>query len=468
MHDEEEQQSKFAVPVDEEHKATEIRLLSAAGPHMRAFHLAWLSLFTCFFSTFAAPPLLAVLRRDIHLSPVDVANAGVASISGTIVARLVMGPACDLLGPRVASAAFALLTAPAVYATCAVSSPTSFILLRFLAGISLANFVANQYWMSSMFAPAVVGRANGISAGWAASGAGAAQFIMPLVYSCLLRLSGNVSFSWRAAFLLPATLQVIGALAVLAFGQDLPDGNLVSIRRSRPEAAGRSKGSIWVVIAGGLGNYRGWILALTYGYCYGVELAMENVVAEYFYGRFGLGVEAAGMVAACFGMANVVSRPTGGVLSDAMGRRFGMRGRLWSLWVVQTLGGALCVLLGRVSSLGAAMAVMCVFAFFLEMASGLTYGVVPFISKRSLGVISGMTGSGGALGGVVTQLLFFSGNRYSMGTGISLMGIMILGCTLPVTLIYFPHWGGMFCGPSTKEEEEDNDVDEEDYYQLLK
>ncbi|CAL9072959.1 unnamed protein product [Musa textilis] len=458
--------SKFALPVDEEHKATELRLLSAAGPHMRAFHLAWLSLFTCYFSTFATPPLLPVLRRHLHLSPVDVAHAGVASVSGIIVARLAMGPACDLLGPRVASAALALLTAPAVYAASAVSSPTGFIVLRFVAGLSLANFVANQYWMSSMFAPGVVGRANGVSAGWANAGSGAAQFLMPLAYSCILRLSGSPSFSWRAAFLLPATLQVVGALAVLAFGQDLPDGNFVSFSRSQEKRSSRkptSKEGFWVVVADGLGNYRGWILCLTYGYCYGVELAMENVVAQYFYGRFGLGVEAAGLVAACFGMANVVSRPAGGMISDAMGRRFGMRGRLWSLWVVQTVGGVLCVLLGRMSSLGASMAVMCCFAFFVQAASGLTYGVVPFVSKRSLGMISGMTGSGGALGGVVIQLLFFSGTKYSKETGISLMGIMVLVCTLPVSLIYFPQWGGMFCGPSTSE-----DDDPEEDYHLLK
>lgn len=70
-----------------------------------------------------------------------------------------------------------------------------------------------------------------------------------------------------------------------------------------------------------------------------------------------------------------------------------------------------------------------------------------------------MTGGGGNVGAVLTQLIFFKGSRYSSQTGITLMGIMIICCTLPITLIYFPQWGGMFCGPSSAK-----GATEEDYY----
>ena len=79
---------------------------------------------------------------------------------------------------------------------------------------------------------------------------------------------------------------------------------------------------------------------------------------------------------------------------------------------------------------------------------------------RSLGVISGMTGSGGAVGAVVAQLLLFSGsNKFSTQTGISLMGLLMVVCTIPVGFIYFPKWGGMFCGPSN----EPSSMDQDDY-----
>ncbi|KAL6566516.1 hypothetical protein OROGR_002131 [Orobanche gracilis] len=69
-----------------------------------------------------------------------------------------------------------------------------------------------------------------------------------------------------------------------------------------------------------------------------------------------------------------------------------------------------------------------------------------------------MTGGGGNVGAVVTQVIFFRGSRYSTETGITLMGVMMICCTLVIGLIYFPQWGGMFCGPSSKGEIE------EDYY----
>ena len=42
------------------------------------------------------------------------------------------------------------------------------------------------------------------------------------------------------------------------------------------------------MVCGGVGNYRAWVLALTYGYCYGVELIMENVSVDFFRKRFHL------------------------------------------------------------------------------------------------------------------------------------------------------------------------------------
>ncbi|PRQ51459.1 putative major facilitator superfamily [Rosa chinensis] len=361
------QSPKFALRVDSDHKSTQFRIFSIDKPHMRAFHLAWFSYFSCFLTTFAAAPLLPIIRDNLNLTTTDIGKAGIASVSGAVFARIAMGTLSDLFGPRLASASLLLLTAPAVFLFSMASSPFSFLFLRFCV-------------------------ANGFAGGWGNFGGGATQLIMPLVFGFIQHNVGAAKFTaWRIAFQIPAVFQMLSAIAILLFGQDMPDGNIHRLEKSGDKPKDKFSNVFWH----GVKNYRGWILALTYGYCFGVELTVDNIIAEYFYDRFNLKLHTAGMIAATFGLANIVSRPTGGVLSDLMARRFGMRGRLWTLWVVQTLGGVFCVILGRVGSLKASIGVMILFSLCCQSACGLTFGVVPFVSRRSLGVISGMIGGRG-------------------------------------------------------------------------
>ena len=76
-------------------------------------------------------------------------------------------------------------------------------------------------------------------------------------------------------------------------------------------------------------------MCITYGYCFGVELTVDNNAANYFQDYFGVSITTAGLIAAAFGMMNLVSRPLGGVFSDLAARRFGMRGRLWVLFLLE-------------------------------------------------------------------------------------------------------------------------------------
>ncbi|KAL9248017.1 hypothetical protein vseg_021383 [Gypsophila vaccaria] len=439
-----------SLPLDEDGKATVFNPFTTASPQMITFHLSWLSLFSCFFSTFSIPPLLPIIRSDLSLTRSDISSANAASFVGSVLSRLLMGPACETLGPRVASAALSLVTAPAILAVSLAASPASFSLLRLLVGLSLGNFVANQFWTSTLFSGPVVGRANATSAGWANTGSGLAQLTMPLVYSLTLSLfrAQGPGFCWRAALVVPALFQAATAALVLKYTSD----DNCHAKKLSPK-----RDSLKILFMG-LKNYRGWILALLYAVSFGVELTIDNIIAEYFYDEYGLRLEVAGAVAACFGLGNCVSRPMGGLVSDYMGKRYGVRGRLWSLWAGLTVAGLLCVGLGRVSTLYGSIAVMCGFSVFVQASSGMVFGVVPFMSTRSLGVISGMTGSGGTVGGVVTQLVFFSHTtKMSTHTGLFAMGIAMLLCTCSVTLIYSPQWGGVFCRPSP------STLDDEDY-----
>ncbi|XP_021734908.1 high affinity nitrate transporter 2.5-like [Chenopodium quinoa] len=446
---------KFVLPVDTENKATIFPLFSIAKPHMVAFHLSWFQYFTCFLSTFAAPSLLPIIRDNLNLTASDIGNAGIASVSGAIFARLALGFACDMTGPRLASAVTCLLTVPAVYLSAMASTPVSYFLMRFFTGFSLATFVSTQYWMSCMFSPRVVGIANGQSGGWGNLGGGEANLVMPLLYSLILKCTGpETAFTaWRIAFFIPAFFQMFSTFAVMLLGQDLPDGNFLRLQKSGEMHKDNAKKVIYHAVT----NYRSYITAIGYGFCFGVELAVTNVIVFYFYDRFNLNLNLAGIVGALFGLVNIFSRSCGGLFSDFMAKKYGMRGRLWGWWGVQTLSGVMCITMGRLDTLSATIAVMLIFCFLVQASEGLTFGVVPFVSRRSLGLVSGISGAGGNAGAVICQAIFFRGSQFKIEDGITYMGIIIIVTTLSLASIYFPQWGGMLVGPK-------QGVTEEDYY----
>ena len=67
---------------------------------------------------------------------------------------------------------------------------------------------------------------------------------------------------------------------------------------------------------------------------------------------------------------------------------------------------------------------MAIYAVVVQAACGATYGVVPFVSQRGLGIVCGMVGAGGNAGSAIvgcpalTKLLSFKSIDEHVGTAI--------------------------------------------------
>jgi NNP family nitrate/nitrite transporter-like MFS transporter len=149
---------------------------------MRAFHMAWIAFFLCFFAWFGIAPLMAVVRDELKLTKDQVGWCIIASVSITILARLWIGWLCERYGPRLTYTWLLILGSLPVMLIGLSWNFESFLVFRLLIGAIGASFVITQFHTSVMFAPNCVGTANAAAAGWGNLGGGVTQMVMPLVW----------------------------------------------------------------------------------------------------------------------------------------------------------------------------------------------------------------------------------------------------------------------------------------------
>jgi NNP family nitrate/nitrite transporter-like MFS transporter len=385
-------------------KATRIRLFSFSTPQMRAFHMSWLGFFVCFFAWFAVAPLMPVIKKEFGLTPDQIANINIAAVGITILVRLAIGPLCDKFGPRLVYTVLLAVGAVPVLGIALAQSYPAFLIMRLLIGGIGASFVITQYHTSVMFAPNVVGTANAASAGWGNAGGGATQTLMPLVLATVLGLGLAQSMAWRASMLVPGALMLLVAVGYWKFTQDCPQGNYKEMLANGIEPEGGKKGG-WAVFKAASLNYRVWMLFVTYGCCFGVELFVHNVAASYYVDRYKLDLQHAGMAAGSFGLLALFARALGGMISDRVAHYKGLDARTRLLGLLMLAEGAGLLWFSHTTSAGVAIVAMITFGLFTHMACGATYALVPFIDRKALGGVAGIIGAGGNVGAVAAGFL---------------------------------------------------------------
>src|SRR5690606_941765 len=234
--------------------------------------------------------------------------------------------------------------------------------------------------------------------------------------------------SWRLAMVVPGAILLIMAFIYYRYTTDTPTGNFSDLKKGDAAVPQkRSKGLLMVTLR----DYRIWVLTLAYAACFGIEITVDNVAATFFIDRFGTSLIMAGALAGIFGGMNLFARALGGIVSDRVGRRFGLKGKGRLLGLLLVLEGIGIMLFAASGSLLVAVASMLIFALFLKMANGCTYGIVPFINKDNIGVVSGVVGAGGNIGAMLVGFLFKSEHlTYAdafqyIGVGVIFAGLLV-------------------------------------------
>ena len=415
-------------------KANNIALFTFNTPQMRAFHLTWMAFFVCFFAWFACAPLMPIIKGEFGLTLGQVANINIAAVAITILIRLIVGPMCDRFGPRKTYSGLLLLGAIPVLGVAAAQTYESFLIFRLGIGAVGASFVITQYHTSVMFGPKVVGTANAAAAGWGNAGGGAAQALMPLLVTAVVFLGVNEKLGWRVALLVPGVLMLIMSVVYYKFTQDCPAGNYDEMRKAGIPIEGGKKGG-WDSFKAASANHRVWLLFVTYGACFGIEIFIHNIAAVYYVDHFGLSLKSAGLAAGSFGLLALFARALGGWVSDKMAQRGTINSRVTLLFIMMIGEGAGLLWFAKADSVTFAVIAMLVFGLFTHMACGATYALVPFVDSKALGGVAGIIGAGGNVGAVAAGFLM-KGTGDIQQTLAILSGLVLLSavCAIAVRL----------------------------------
>ena len=416
------------------HKATSINLADFSSAPMRAFHMTWLAFFLCFFGWFGLAPLMPIIRQEFHLTKAQIGNLTIGSVAITVVVRLLIGWLCDRIGPRKAYTWLLILGSLPVMAVGLAHDYTTFLIFRVAIGAIGASFVITQYHTSVMFAPNVVGTANATVGGWGNAGGGVTQSLMPLIVAAVVSLGVEKAYGWRVAMFVPGVAMVVMAFVYARFTQDTPQGDIVDLRAKGINIDSGKKGGMAIFLQASR-NYRVWMLAATYGACFGVEIFIHNIAASYYVDQFGLSLQSAGLAAGIFGALALFARALGGIASDRIAVKRGLDGRTLLLFGLMLGEGVGLLLFGNASSVGLAIAAMSLFGVFTHMACGATYALMPFIDRKALGGVAGLIGAGGNIGAVAAG--FLNKAAQTPQQCLIILGVIVAGTSLCAVAVRF-------------------------------
>ncbi|KAK4443207.1 putative nitrate transporter [Podospora aff. communis PSN243] len=478
-------------------KARSVPVLNIADPHGRVFFFSWIGFMIAFWAWYTFPPLLTVtIRADLQLTSAQVANSNIVSLASTLLVRLIAGPLCDQLGPRMVFSLTLLLGSIPIGLAPLIKDATGLYISRFFIGILGGSFVPCQVWCTGWFDRNVVGTANALAGGWGNAGGGITYFIMPAVYDSLKHHFGLSSGeAWRITFIVPLISLIACGIGMLVFCDDTPMGkwadrhqhvrqNLeshglvdvpnavtdpvptapttpsekkttsahprpltssshtsihgfdreASISRSEAISTARSETITSPTLSETLHitfSLHALFHGLTYACSFGSELAINSILAAYYLKNFPpphLTQTTASNYAALFGFLNVVTRPLGGIIGDALYSGFGdslWRKKIW-IHVCGVLTGGLLILIGLLDphDLPTMIGLVSLMAVFHEAGNGANFALLPHVYPWANGVLSGLTGAGGNLGGVVFAVVFrFMGDGTDYARGLWVIGV---------------------------------------------
>ncbi|ARN74344.1 NarK family nitrate/nitrite MFS transporter [Oceanicoccus sagamiensis] len=449
--------------------SSKLNIFEFSNPSIRTLHISWVAFFITFLVWFSHAPMLAFIKEAFDLSSQQIKALLILNVALTIPSRIVVGMLVDRFGPRIVFSALLFTGSFLCWGFAFATSYEMLALFRFLCGFVGAGFVIGIRLVGEWFPAKQVGVAEGIYGGWGNFGSAAGAMTLPT-----LALLFGGDDGWRYAIALTGAIAFVFSFIFYINARNTPKGSTYFKPKRSGGLEVTSKGDLYFYLAMNIPMYialavLAWklspenlgllselatntlyvvllvlfvfqtsqiwkvnkehlqkgvaeiekykfkqvaILNWSYFVTFGSELAVVSMLPLFFMDTFELSAVTAGLLASGFAFMNLVARPSGGWLSDNLGRK-----KTLSVLIAGLSVGYL--VLSQIDGLWfiplAVVATMCC-SFFVQAGEGAVFAMVPLVKRRMTGQVAGMAGAYGNVGGVtfLTVLSFVDASTFFM------------------------------------------------------
>ena len=361
------------------------------------------------------------IKKQLGLSETEFGFlAALPVLSGSLI-RVPLGIWTDKFGGRIVMFVLMLLSVPAIFAMQYATQYWQFLIIGLVMGLAGGSFSVGTPYVARWFPKEQQGLAMGV---FGAGNAGSAvnKFIAP----ALIAAGG-----WTLVPNVYAGIMLVTAIAFWFFSYHDPK-HLVSSKASL-------KQQLLLLKEPGVLRYSQY-----YSVVFGGYVALSLWMTKYYIDEYGVSMQSAAFLAACFSLPGGVLRALGGWLSDKYGAYKVTWGVMWVLWVCFFIlsypntdfvihGGK-----GDISlniHLNVVVFTVLMFTAGIAMAVGKA-SVFKFVANDypdNIGAVSGIVGLAGGMGGFLLPSMFGFLLDY---TGIRSTAFMLLYGTVCVSLVW--------------------------------
>ncbi len=337
-------------------------------------------------------------------------------LTGSLI-RVPLGIWTDKYGGRLVMTVLMAATVPAIWLMSYATAFWHFLVIGLFVGLAGGSFSVGTPYVARWFPKNRQGMAMGVY-GAGNSGSAVNKFVAPALLA---------AFGWAAVPQAYAAVMLVTVILFWFFSHSDPKHLVPSNTRFRDQLK-MLKDQYYSIVFGGY-----------------VALALWMV--QYYVGEFGLSIQTAALLAACFSLPGGVLRALGGVLSDKYGAHQVTWWVLWVSWIClfllsypQTDFTVLTVNGPKSFHIGLNVYTFTALMFILGIAWAFgKASVFKYIGNdypQQIGAVSGIVGLAGGLGGFILPILF--GALMDL-TGIRSSAFMLMYGVVWVSLIWM-YW----------------------------